>query len=365
MTSKKINVAVVCGGRSGEHEVSLVSGCSVAKALDPERFNVKVIGISPGGSWFALDSEKILSGELLPEQISFSESLPFVEPKAHPSSQFLKNEKIDVVFPVLHGPYGEDGTIQGLFELANIPYVGSGVLGSSVGMDKDVSRRLLEHAGIPCVPTLYFRKTDGKSFAECAKESFSSFGYPYFVKPANMGSSVGVHKVKGDSDAEKAFEDAFSYDNKILVEKGIPARELEVAVLEGNPMKVSCVGEIIPHHDFYSYEAKYKDENGASLKIPADLSTEARAELQQLAGKAFKILELNGLARVDFFMDKNNGQIYLNEVNTMPGFTKISMYPKMMAASGVPYRELVGRLVDLAFERHKGRAHLKTEFEGA
>ncbi|HAG91317.1 MAG TPA: D-alanine--D-alanine ligase A [Bdellovibrionales bacterium] len=366
MTAEKLNIVVICGGQSGEHEVSLVSGCSVAKALDPKRFNVYIVGIDPDGMWEKLDHEKILSGSLLPENITFS-GKDRLTPKAFPSENFFHewDLKFDVIFPVLHGPYGEDGTVQGLFEMAHVPYVGSGVLGSSVGMDKEVSRKLLSEAEIPCVPTLYFQMSKDLSIAKCAEKCFEAFGYPYFVKPANMGSSVGVHKVKTLEDVQGAFEDAFSYDNKILVEKGLHVRELELAVLDGDPLTVSGVGEIVPRHEFYSYEAKYKDENGADLILPAVLSAQEVEKLQSLALKAFRSLQLSGLARVDFFMDKDSGEIYLNEANTMPGFTKISMYPKLMEAAGVPYRELVGRLVDLALERHRYKAQLKTKFDGA
>jgi D-alanine-D-alanine ligase len=365
---EKIRIAVLCGGRSGEHEVSLVSGSSVAKALDPSKYDVTLVGIDPAGKWKVLDTAKILSGSLAPEQLNLREAGTLLEPRAYASENFLTihNQKpFDVIFPVLHGTYGEDGTIQGLFELADVPYVGSGVVGSSVGMDKDVSRRLLDHAGIPVVPTLTFRASDGKSMEERALEAERSFGYPYFVKPANMGSSVGVHKVKAVEQALAALEDAFNYDNKVLIEKAIPARELECAVLEGEPTRASGVGEIIPTHEFYSYEAKYQDENGAELKIPAELTAAQVEEIQLLSLKAFDVLELRGLARVDFFMDKNSGQLYLNEVNTMPGFTKISMYPKLWAAAGLKYPELLDHLVQLALKRHHEKAHLKTEFAGA
>lgn len=367
MKNEKIRVAVLCGGRSGEHEVSLVSGSSVAKSLNPNKYEVELIGIDHLGNWRPVDTQKVLSGEVAPEQLKLSESKLLLEPKAHPSNNLIDvgSRPFDIIFPVLHGTYGEDGTVQGLLELANIPYVGSGVLGSSVGMDKDVSRRLLEHAGIPVVPTLCLRKNSNQSVEEMIDRAASQFGFPFFVKPANMGSSVGVHKVKSTADGIQALNDAFSYDTKVLIEKGIPARELECAVLGGSPNRASGIGEIIPNHEFYSYEAKYLDENGADLKIPAEISEAQVQELQRLSLKAFEVLELDGLARVDFFMDKTTGELYLNEVNTMPGFTKISMYPKLWQAAGLSYSDLLDELIQLALKRHKVRSQLKTEFEGA
>lgn len=367
--TKKIRVAVLCGGRSGEHEVSLVSGTSVAKALPSEKYEVTLIGIDHHGRWKALDTVSVLSGKIKLEELNLSELSPLLEPKAYSSESFIETKSggpFDVVFPVLHGTYGEDGTVQGLLELADIPYVGSGVLGSSVGMDKDVSRRLLAHAGISVVPTLCFRAEDSRPYEEMVQQAIEGLGLPFFIKPANMGSSVGVHKVKSKDDGIRAFKDAFAYDTKVLAEKAIQARELECAVLESPPQnQASGVGEIIPKHEFYSYEAKYLDDNGAELQIPANLSDPQVKEIQEISLRAFKLLELKGLARVDFFMDQQNGQLYLNEVNTMPGFTKISMYPKLWEASGIKYADLLDRLVQLALERHKSRKKLKTEFEGA
>lgn len=365
MSNEKIRVAVLCGGRSGEHEVSLVSGSSVARALNPQKYDVTLVGIDPKGLWRTLDTQKILNGEISPEGLKLSQISQQLEPRAYPHHGFIGSQSFDVIFPVLHGTYGEDGTIQGLLELANVPYVGSGVVGSAVGMDKDVSRRLLEHAGISVVPTLCLKASNLKSHKESLKEAAEAFGFPFFVKPANMGSSVGVHKVKSLEDGAKALQDAFSYDTKVLIEKGISARELECAVLDGEPPKASGVGEIVPTHEFYSYEAKYLDDQGAILKIPAELDEGHIKQIQSLSLQAFQILELSGLARVDFFMDKNSGQLYLNEVNTMPGFTKISMYPKLWQAAGLSYPDLLDRLIELALKRHSLRSQLKTEFEGA
>lgn len=378
---KKLRVAVICGGKSGEHEVSLVSGFSVLNALNKDRYDLSLLVIDHEGRWFSLDAKKALSGEITPQRLDLKKNGTRVTPLPFPSEKFLidlskdpsqsfveRNSalSVDVILPILHGPYGEDGVVQGLFELANKAYVGSGVLGSSVGMDKDVARRLMKQANIPVVPTLVFRNSDRLSAQKMAHQSEAAFGYPYFVKPCNMGSSVGVSKVKSADQAEKAFQDAFLYDTKVLVEKGLAARELECAVLGGLPPKASIVGEIVPTHDFYSYEAKYKDENGAELHIPAKgLDPETTKRIQDLSVLAFQTLECHGLARVDFFLDKVTGELYLNEINTMPGFTKISMYPKLWAASGLPYPELLDQLIQLALKRHQQKEQLKTQFDQA
>jgi D-alanine-D-alanine ligase len=273
--------------------------------------------------------------------------------------------KFDVILPILHGTNGEDGTIQGLLELTQIPYVGSGVVGSSVGMDKDVSRRLFVQAGIPVVPTLTLRQHEfQKNPDHWIQQCVQQLGLPFFVKPANSGSSVGVHKVKTKEEALQKLKDAFSFDTKVLAEKAISARELECAVLGNHEPKSSIIGEIIPNHEFYSYEAKYMDANGADLKIPAEnLSPELVKQLQTIALKAFQCLELRGLARVDFFLDKTDHKIYLNEVNTIPGFTSISMYPKLWEASGVPYPKLLDELIRLAIEFKNERLSLKTDYQ--
>jgi D-alanine-D-alanine ligase len=270
----------------------------------------------------------------------------------------------DVIVPILHGTYGEDGTIQGLLELANIPYVGSGVLGSAVGMDKDVARRLMRDAGIPVVPFKTIRKSEFIASPEkVINDVVAELGLPHFVKPANAGSSVGVNKVKTKDAALAQYQNAFSYDTKVLAEKAINARELECSVLGNHFPKASCVGEVIPKHEFYSYEAKYIDENGADLKIPAEISPTVSARIQNLATQAFEILECRGMARVDFFMDKKTEELYLNEINTIPGFTKISMYPKMWEASGLKYSDLLDELIRLALEIHEEKSSLKRSYE--
>jgi D-alanine-D-alanine ligase len=280
------------------------------------------------------------------------------------SGRSLGTSSFDVIIPILHGTFGEDGTIQGLLELANIPYVGSGVLGSAVGMDKDVARRLLRDSGVPIVPFKTLRKNEFKANPKkIISEVIAEFGLPHFVKPANLGSSVGVNKVKTEGGALALYENSFSYDTKVLAEKAIDARELECSVLGNHFPKASCVGEVIPNHEYYSYEAKYIDENGADLKIPAVISPQISKRVQDLAVKAFEVLECRGMARVDFFLDKKTDELYLNELNTIPGFTKISMYPKMWEASGLKYSDLLDELIRLAVEAHEEKSSLKRSFE--
>jgi D-alanine-D-alanine ligase len=269
---------------------------------------------------------------------------------------------LDVVFPVLHGTYGEDGTIQGLLEMAGVPYVGSGVLGSSAGMDKDVAKRLLRSAGLPVVDWFVVRAHQNRSAADVTREIESRFGWPVFVKPANMGSSVGVSKARRPDELAAALASAFKYDSKLLIERGHVVRELECGVLGNDDPRASVVGEIVPTHEFYSYTAKYLDENGAHPRIPASLTPGQSEEIRRMSVEAFLALELAGLARVDFFMDKGDGALYLNEVNTLPGFTSISMYPKLWEASGVPYAALVDRLLQLAIDRAAARRGLSTRF---
>ncbi len=355
-SSRKLKVAVVFGGRSGEHEVSLQSAASVMKNLDPQRFEVVPVKIDPKGRWH-------LGEQLLLEE--GVKSLPLLR----------KWPEVDVVFPVMHGPLCEDGTIQGLFELAEIPFVGAGVLASAVGMDKDVAKRLVRDAGWSVVPYCVVRQADWQGAAmgpaaqmrvDLSEKISKELGYPVFIKPANLGSSVGVHKVKDPSELEPALADAFRYDSKVLVEQAVRAREIEVSVLEnssyGASPLVSIPGEIIPRHEFYSYEAKYLDENGATLMIPAQLKPEQVKEAQTLAAGVFTALECEGMGRVDLFLDQDSGRLYFNEINTIPGFTKISMYPKLWEASGISYRELLSRLIDLALARHQRKGVLCREF---
>lgn len=371
----KIKVAILFGGKSGEHEVSIVSALSIQNALDKSKYDVTLVGIDKTGRWLLPDQSRLLTQRSNPRLIKLNEIKETVSLLPYPSNNNLvsvsddsaaesSGRKFDVILPILHGTYGEDGTVQGLLELANIPYVGSGVLGSSLGMDKDMAKRVMRDAGIPVVPFMTVRRSDFKARAQSfLDEAQRKFGYPYFVKPANMGSSVGVNKVKSEAEAMKKFEDAFQYDTKLLVEQGIDAREIECSVLGNHDPEASIVGEIIPRHEFYTYEAKYMDENGADLKIPAEITKAVSDRVRELAVASFKALELAGLARVDFFLDRRDSKIYLNEVNTIPGFTQISMYPKLWEASGLPYPKLLDRLIQLAIERHAEKNGLKTTYE--
>jgi D-alanine-D-alanine ligase len=357
--AKKLKVGILFGGKSGEHEVSIVSAMSVAKALDKKKYDVTMVGIDKTGRWVLPDKKTLIKYQDKPRTFNLAKEKNLFH------FDLSKKSKFDVVLPILHGTFGEDGTIQGLLELANVPYVGSGVLGSSLGMDKDLAKRVFLAADVPVVPWISIRKSefkkDPKFFVKMIEKRFK---YPYFVKPANMGSSVGVHKVKSKAEALKKIEDAFLYDTKILIEKAISARELEVSVLGNHDPKASIIGEIIPTHEFYSYEAKYLDENGAHLKIPAEgISKKVMEQIKQYAINAFLAIECRGLGRVDFFMDKQTGEIYLNEINTIPGFTSISMYPKLWAASGLPYPQLLDELIRLALELHQEKNELKTSFE--
>lgn len=373
--SKKLRVGIIFGGKSGEHEVSIVSATNVFNALDKNKYDVTLVGIDKMGRWALPDQALLMANAENPRLVNLNKEkqsvslVPFeaeksLVPVGGNGGALVAGGRFDVVLPIMHGTYGEDGTIQGLFELANLPYVGSGVLGSSVGMDKDVAKRLLAGAGIPVVPAKVLKRFEfDKDPKAAVAEIIKTVGLPFFVKPANMGSSVGVHKVKTESEALAKIKDAFTYDVKILAEKGLSVRELECAVLGHNDPKASIVGEIIPTHEFYSYEAKYMDENGAHLKIPAeDITPELAKRIQELSVRAFKTLELSGMARVDFFLDKNSGELYLNEVNTIPGFTQISMYPKLWMASGQTYSGLLDELIQLALERHREKNSLKTSF---
>ncbi|MEN9722800.1 MAG: D-alanine--D-alanine ligase [Pseudomonadota bacterium] len=376
--SHKIRVAVLYGGRSGEHAISLRSAASVIRNLDPSRFEIVPIAIDPQGQWHRVDPQQALHEAQTPSMSIPSEALPVVLPPDPTRGQgkavfvSLRDGSVaataDVVFPVLHGPLCEDGTIQGILELAEVAYVGCGVLASSVGMDKDLAKRVARDSGIPIVPFVMVRgDTWKRQAAAVGRQVHDELGFPCFVKPANMGSSVGVHKAKDLQAFEAAMNDAFRYDTKVLVEKAIDAREIELSVLESRdralPPRVSVAGEVIPSHEFYSYEAKYLDEDGAALVIPARLEPSQLARVQAVAAKVFESLECEGLARVDFFLDRQTQQFYFNEVNTLPGFTSISMYPKMWEASGLGYVALLSELVDLALERQCRKRALLREFD--
>ncbi len=385
---KKIRVAVLYGGRSGEHEVALRSAASVINNLDRSRFEIVPIGIDKNGKWHQAGVDALQAKTV---SLPVYRNLPEVIMPANPSAgttgvmraegveagsgvvASTASGKFDVVFPVMHGTNGEDGTIQGLLELGEVAYVGCGVLASAVGMDKDVAKRLISQAGLPVVPWITLRKGEwdaskkmSPSFDAILSQVENELGFPCFVKPANSGSSVGVHKVKTRADFSAAVEDAFRFDLKVLVEKAISAREIELSVLEnpvyGEPPLVSVAGEVNATHEFYSYEAKYLDENGAELLIPAKISSEQLLVAQSVARRSFEVLECEGLARCDLFLDKVSGAFYFNEVNTLPGFTSISMYPKMWEASGLPYSELLSKLIDLALARQSRKSALVRDF---
>lgn len=362
---KKIKVGIIFGGKSAEHEVSLRSAKNIIEAIDKDKYDPTLIGIDKKGKWFLVDSSKFLLNSGNPKLIKFnneiSQSVALIPQSdgritnldTHESDKF-----IDVVFPILHGPFGEDGTIQGLLKLANIPFVGASVLGSAVGMDKDVMKRLLRDAGIPIGKFLTIKEKEILTYNEVVK----NLGSPFFVKPANMGSSVGVSKISEGKDFDKAIRKAFKYDRKILIEENIAGREIECSVLGNDDPIVSVPGEIISNHDFYSYEAKYIDEHGATFEIPAKLSDDIVKKVKELAVKTFKTLTCEGLGRVDFFL-KKNGDVLVNEINTIPGFTSISMYPKLWKASGISYTELIDRLIKLALEKFEKEQKLKTFYD--
>jgi D-alanine-D-alanine ligase len=350
---KKIRVGVIFGGRSGEHEVSLRSAESVLRSLDRSRYEVVPIAITHEGRWLTSDS----AVALLPPKDTIQKTLTTGDPVTLPAEP-VEHGMVDVIFPVLHGTFGEDGTIQGLLELANVPYVGAGVLGSAVGMDKDVMKRLLREAGIPIGDYWTLRKADIPSFVKTRRQDLP---YPVFVKPANLGSSVGISKVRGPDELEAALHSAAEYDRKLVVEKGIDAREIEISVLGNDDPIASVPGEIIPSREFYDYQAKYVDDD-SELLIPAPLSEDQVREARQLAIAAFKVLECAGMARVDLFLDRKSGKFLVNEINTLPGFTSISMYPKLWEASGVSYSELIDRLIALAIERHADKNKLRTKY---
>lgn len=360
---KKIRVAILFGGKSAEHEVSLQSAKSIIDAIDKEKYEVIRIGIDKEGRWLLNDQSTYLLNSDNPKRISLNKTnkeisvLPGNKEKQLVSSTQETIGKVDVIFPVLHGSLGEDGAMQGFLKLLDVAFVGADVLGSAVGMDKDIMKRLLRDSGISIGKFITLRKGESVSFETAKKQ----LGLPLFIKPANQGSSVGVHKVRDEKGFRHAVDDAFLYDTKILLEEYIEGREIECSVLGNENPQASVPGEIIPHHEFYSYEAKYIDEDGAGLQIPAELPNDVVEEIQQQAVKTFLTLNCEGMARVDFFVTKEH-KLYVNEINTIPGFTKISMYPKLWEASGLPYTELIDRLITLAIQRHNRTKELKRSF---
>lgn len=365
----KQKVVILFGGRSGEHEVSLRSAASVYRFLDREKFEPLLVGISKTGKWFYQKNPQFTSDdESLILTLEEEVVLPPYPPQ--PGKKHLMNFakggtfEFDLVFPVMHGTFCEDGTLQGYLDLGEVPYVGCGVLGSSVGMDKAFAKVVLESVGIPVVPYILLNAHEKNH-----EERVSAFGYPCFIKPSNSGSSVGVHKVKKASDLPSVLEDAFQYDSVLLVEKALNVREIECAAIESDGTDgakegvwVSVPGELKVNHEFYSYEAKYLDSNGATPLLPAPLSEEQTKEVQSIVRKTFNALRSEGMARVDLFLDKDSGRFYINEINTLPGFTSISMFPKMCEVSGLSYKELLTKLLNLASKRSERKSKLKREF---
>lgn len=359
MAKKKLRVGVLFGGRSGEHEVSLLSAASILKAIDRKKYEIIPIGISKAGRWLIDDAaQTLLAGETTNQPLQIEATASSSELIAGPATL---SGAIDVIFPVLHGTFGEDGTIQGLLEMADLPYVGSGVLGSAAAMDKDAMKKLFAAAGLPQTPHVTLLRSEWRADPKKSIKLIEKvLTYPLFVKPANLGSSVGISKVKLRSELAGAMDLAASFDRKLVIEQGVGGpgvkpRELEVAVLGNDAPEASIVGEIVPAKEFYDYEAKYQlsgpDESVSIL--PAKLTIAQQKQIREMALRAFRACDCSGLARVDFLMEPVGAKrIYLNEINTMPGFTSISMYPKLWAVSGLPYKQLIDRLISLALERH-------------
>ncbi len=360
MKNKKLKVGILFGGKSVEHEVSLQTAKKVIEALDPEKYEAIPIGIDKDGRWLAATDARFLLGNTQSDSLRLDKKstkeialVPESEGRLMDIGSKNNNLSVDVVFPVLHGQHGEDGTIQGLLKLAGVPFVGAGVLGSAVGMDKDVMKRLLRDAKIPVAKFQTYTDIREVKF-EIVKKTL---GLPFFIKPANTGSSVGVHKVKNTADFKKAIIDAFNYDSKIIIEEYINGREIECGVIGNHDPIASRVGEIITTHEFYSYEAKYLDEDGARIEIPAKISSAVEKKIQAMAIKTFKILGCEGMGRVDFFVTKKN-KIYVNEINTIPGPV---MFRRLWEASGIAYPRLVDALVMFAIERFKREQKIKTK----
>jgi D-alanine-D-alanine ligase len=364
-----MRVGILFGGRSGEHDVSLHSAASVVHRLDPERFEAVPIGITLDGEWFAQDRGRI-AGEAEREGVVSIRESESARVRAVPARGLETPEEsleLDVVFPVLHGSFGEDGTVQGLLETVGVPYVGAGVLGSSLGMDKELAKRLWQQAGLPVVPFQSLRREhlvddgdslDGERLEKAAGRIVRSIDLPWFVKPARAGSSVGVTRIETLTEFPDAARAALEFDTKLLVEPQVRGREIECSVMGTEEIRTFPPGEIRPRHGFYSYEAKYVDPDGAELYVPAELEERTAAEVRSIAAAAYRAVDCEGFARIDFFVDREYGDIRLNEINTIPGFTSISMFPKLCEAGGLPYRQLLSELIELALRRHRLKAAL-------
>jgi D-alanine-D-alanine ligase len=371
MPRKKIRIGLVFGGRSGEHDVSLASANSIMANLDREKYDVVPIGITREGSWLlGTEPAKLLAAGQLSNPDSQEEQTTIVTLTGDPnlrrlipleSGEVLRdNGALDVIFPVLHGTYGEDGSLQGLLEMANVPYIGCGVLGSALGMDKEKMKLIFRSIGLPIVDYLVYRRNEWERSPEAVMDTVEGrIGYPCFVKPVNLGSSVGINKAHDRGELEHAMHVAAEFDRKIIIERGINCREIECAVLGNDEPLASVAGEIVASNEFYDYNAKYIDNQSQTL-IPAPIAPETAEQVRRFALTAFIALDLSGLARVDFFLDKESNQLYINEVNTMPGFTQISMFAKLWEASGLPYAQLLDRLIELALERYEDKQRNRT-----
>ena len=371
MTTKKIKVGLIFGGRSGEHEVSFCSASSIIKAIDKDKYTVVPIGITKEGRWISpQDSELALQSGKIEGK---STVILLNDPSGRALVRIDNNqrldkssalERLDVIFPVLHGPYGEDGTVQGLLELADIPYVGAGVAASAISMDKDLMKTIFQHRGLPILKWMTIKRKEWQKDKEKILSLVQDdFEYPLFVKPTNLGSSVGITKVHKKEELEKAIDLASSYDRKILIEEGLEeVREIECGVLGNDEPRASVVGEVRPAGEFYDYDSKYIDK-GTQLIVPADLPDGVSQKVQEIALRAFKAVDAAGMARVDFFVSKKENKIYLSEINTIPGFTSVSMYPRLWEASGVSYPDLIDQLIQLALERHQDKNQNKISYD--
>ncbi|MFQ5410096.1 MAG: D-alanine--D-alanine ligase family protein [Anaerolineales bacterium] len=371
MAKRKVRVGILFGGRSGEHEISLMSARSVRRAIDTDKYDVTLIGITKDGKWIGGDDplQALESGMAdAPERVLLGDprrrALMQIDPQEGGNAVTLSSvAELDVLFPVLHGTFGEDGTVQGLFELADMAYVGAGVVGSAVGMDKGVFKRVMQAIGVPVLPFVTIRRSAfERDPGGTLSEVEAVLAYPVFVKPANLGSSVGISKANDVDELVAALREAARWDRRIVVEQGIDAREIEVSVLGNDDPVASVAGEVVPQREFYDYEAKYVTDD-SELLIPAPISAAQLAELQAIAIRAYRAIDCGGMARVDFLLDRTSGELWLNELNTLPGFTKISMYPKLWEASGLNYPDLIDRLIELALERKADRDRTERSFE--
>ncbi|MGV8057739.1 MAG: D-alanine--D-alanine ligase family protein [Smithellaceae bacterium] len=365
-----MKIGVLYGGRSGEHDVSLCSAASVVSALNNIKYEIIAIGIDRDGKWYVQDKPEIVGHKDFGKVLSLKKRGKWLVNHFEQKNKLLlynmenDGEKvvIDIVFPVLHGTFGEDGTLQGLLELAMVPYIGADVIGSAVGMDKDVAKRLLHEADIPVVPSLTITQEQWQNNQKSIMESaIDKLGLPLFVKPVCTGSSVGVKKIKETASFPESVNFALQFDTRVIIEKAIECREIECAVLGNENPSASVLGEIISSHEFYSYEAKYIDPHGAMPQIPAQIEPSLADLIRETAVKGYQALGCSSMARVDFFLDKKTNEFYINEINTLPGFTSISMYPKLWEATGLKYSDLLDRLISLAQDRHQKKLAIKTE----